>query len=240
MSYFDSTAQFLRGVFGGIMFTLIVEIVLLYVILNSRFKPPSQGERPSSYPLPQKQQSLPLSDSNHTDDSQLEHLLPWPSEVVAYLRSELTPDASDVSLVTTTIPTASTTKQRMANTATNAPTNSTGNNGDSGKSTHDNAGHVTEPIAMGPVEECHWLNVVLQRFFLCVRDSQLFKQRWTERMSLKLNMRLKTNPFVTSIKICDLCLGDHVPEITGIRLLKGVTKDLAVVKYNQNYYHYYF
>ncbi|EGF80365.1 hypothetical protein BATDEDRAFT_35067 [Batrachochytrium dendrobatidis JAM81] len=89
--------------------------------------------------------------------------------------------------------------------------------------------HETDPVAVGELEHCHWLNVILHRFFLTFRGSVLFKKRWTERMSQKLNMKLKNNTFVSAIQIKELSLGDNSPEISGIRLLKGVTKDLAVI-----------
>ena len=48
------------------------------------------------------------------------------------------------------------------------------------------------------------------------------------KMSNKINLKLKGNSFISKLIITEIQLGDHPPSIEGIRLLKGVTKDLAV------------
>ncbi|KAJ1334311.1 hypothetical protein BSLG_008146 [Batrachochytrium salamandrivorans] len=154
------------------------------------------------------------------------------SIIVAFLTHELTPLHDDHLLVAgkhvlpSTIDAMQYSQQSRAAAPTSKPSQAPSV---SGTPAVLSASHDTEPVAMGKMEECHWLNVLIHRFFLSFRASLMFKERWTERMSRKLNMRLKSNAFVTSIQIKELSLGDHSPQITGIRLLKGVTKDLAVI-----------
>ncbi|KAI8916866.1 hypothetical protein BC831DRAFT_486021 [Entophlyctis helioformis] len=169
-----------------------------------------------------------------------EHDSPWPPAVVAFLRAELAPAAADLPLVAgkpvlrATIDALALASARSpaaaAATSTSAAAASTpaAPSAAADPAARIPASHDSEPVAMGDLEHCHWLNVALHRFFLAFRDSALFKSRWTAVMSSKLNMKLKSNPFVTSIQICDLELGDNCPSITGVRLLKGITSDLAV------------
>ncbi|KAL2919880.1 hypothetical protein HK105_200797 [Polyrhizophydium stewartii] len=177
-----------------------------------------------------------------------EHLRPWPAAIVAFLARELTPRDSDTPVVAGR-PVARSTLEAMqslrysassisgaaaaadASAGAGQPTLAAATSAAAAATSATSplpAAHESEPVAVGEMEPCHWLNVALHRFFLSFRASQHFKESWTQRMSKKLNMRLKNNSFVTSIQIRELSLGDNSPSIHGIRLLKGVTKDLAV------------
>ncbi|KAJ3215744.1 hypothetical protein HDU67_010382 [Dinochytrium kinnereticum] len=87
---------------------------------------------------------------------------------------------------------------------------------------------VAKKSAPAVSELSHILNVIGHRFFLSLRDSQMFKDRIKERTSEKMNLKLQNNSFVSHVKICDLSMGDHPPKIQGLRLIKGLAEDLAV------------
>lgn len=72
-----------------------------------------------------------------------------------------------------------------------------------------------------------YLNLFLIRMFLCLMNSKEFKSRWTLKISTKLNMKLKENSFIDSIKILDLDLGDHPPKIIATRIKK--LSDLSII-----------
>ncbi|KAJ3254895.1 hypothetical protein HK103_006791 [Boothiomyces macroporosus] len=61
------------------------------------------------------------------------------------------------------------------------------------------------PQAMSPTTECEWLNVTLSRMFLILRSSK------------------------SHIKITDVLLGEEPPYFEGVRLLKGISNDVAVM-----------
>jgi hypothetical protein len=44
-----------------------------------------------------------------------------------------------------------------------------------------------------------------------------------------MNAKLKNNSILTRVEIQDLDLGDHAPKATGVRLIKGMTPDYAVL-----------
>jgi hypothetical protein len=48
-------------------------------------------------------------------------------------------------------------------------------------------------------------------------------------MNNKINLKLKDNTFISDLRIVDLDLGEFPPQLKGIRLLKGITNDLAIM-----------
>ncbi|TPX75057.1 hypothetical protein CcCBS67573_g03680 [Chytriomyces confervae] len=72
------------------------------------------------------------------------------------------------------------------------------------------------------------LNVLVHRFFLSLRDSSLFTDRMCEKLGHRLNGKLASNSFVSHVRLHDIRLGDNVPKLHAVRLLKGITDDLAV------------
>lgn len=86
-----------------------------------------------------------------------------------------------------------------------------------------------EPLMKTPTIEADWLNLILTRVFVTLRSSKVFQKRWSTKMSNKINLKLKGNSFISKLMITEIKLGDHPPSIEGVRLLKGITKDLAVV-----------
>lgn len=78
-------------------------------------------------------------------------------------------------------------------------------------------------------EKCQWLNILLHRFFLEVRASELYKWKMKRRITAKMNQRLKGNAFISQFRLTDFSLGCHVPYVSGVRIVKGWTEDLAVV-----------
>ncbi|KAI9202168.1 uncharacterized protein BJ171DRAFT_601097 [Polychytrium aggregatum] len=85
-----------------------------------------------------------------------------------------------------------------------------------------------EPEYASATETCHWANVLAHRFFLALRNEEAFKTNMKEKMMKKMNMKLKGNTYVSYINICELSLGDHAPDVSGVRLIKGVSEDHAV------------
>ncbi|KAI9339615.1 hypothetical protein BDR26DRAFT_379496 [Obelidium mucronatum] len=86
--------------------------------------------------------------------------------------------------------------------------------------------------AAADTDTAAWLNVVVARFFLALRDSALFKDKICAKLMDRLNSKLlaSQNMFVSHVRLHDLSLGDNVPRILGVRMLKGLTEDLAVVR----------
>lgn len=84
------------------------------------------------------------------------------------------------------------------------------------------------PQAMSPTIEADWVNVYLCRYFLALRSSSIFREKWAAIMCRSINLKLKGNSFVSRVDIADLYLGDNAPTITGLRLAKGATEDLAL------------
>ncbi|KAJ3241695.1 PDZ domain-containing protein 8 [Chytriomyces hyalinus] len=72
------------------------------------------------------------------------------------------------------------------------------------------------------------LNVLVHRFFLSLRDSSLFTDRMCLKLGHRLNTKLASNSFVSHVRLHDIRLGDNVPKLHAVRLLKGITDDLAV------------
>ncbi|RKO95725.1 hypothetical protein CAUPRSCDRAFT_12578, partial [Caulochytrium protostelioides] len=64
--------------------------------------------------------------------------------------------------------------------------------------------------------------------FLALRASELFKAKIKNKVSDKIKAKLKGNSFIQSLRITDISLGEHAPMLHGVRLVKGVTDDLAV------------
>jgi hypothetical protein len=86
-----------------------------------------------------------------------------------------------------------------------------------------------EMQAMSPTVDCSWLNLYLHRLFLVLRMSDTFKSVWSKKMNNKINLRLKGNTFISDLRIVELDLGEYPPELKGMRLLKGITSDLALM-----------
>ncbi|KAJ3012009.1 UNVERIFIED_CONTAM: PDZ domain-containing protein 8 [Siphonaria sp. JEL0065] len=82
----------------------------------------------------------------------------------------------------------------------------------------------------GPTDAAPWLNVVVARFFLSLRDSTLFTDKLCLKLMQRLNAKLVNNQnmFVSHVRLHDLSLGDNVPKVLAVRMLKGLTDDLAV------------
>ncbi|KAJ3134642.1 PDZ domain-containing protein 8 [Geranomyces variabilis] len=84
------------------------------------------------------------------------------------------------------------------------------------------------PVMLAPAEKCHWLNVFATRFFLALRGSQMFKDKARAKWTGKINDKLKGNAWVSNVEIVDIEIGDCAPKIQAVRLIKAVTDDLAV------------
>ncbi|KAI8621916.1 hypothetical protein BC830DRAFT_45973 [Chytriomyces sp. MP71] len=72
-----------------------------------------------------------------------------------------------------------------------------------------------------------WMNVVIHRFFLSLRESSLFTNKMCIKLGDRLNAKLANNSF-SHVRLHGIDLGDHVPKLHGVRLLKGITDDLSV------------
>ncbi|KAJ3039427.1 hypothetical protein HDV00_012204 [Rhizophlyctis rosea] len=110
-----------------------------------------------------------------------EHVEPWPENIVRFLKNALTPDEGDKPLP----PPPSTDKVRSQRTADELSS-------PAAASPH----FRNEPVAVGPTEPSHWVNVAVQRFFLALRGSELFKTKFKNNTNEKINLKLKGNSFV--------------------------------------------
>jgi hypothetical protein len=55
---------------------------------------------------------------------------------------------------------------------------------------------VVEFSAMSPTEVPIWANAVVYRFFLALRESELYKNRMKAKMMERMNLKLQNNSFV--------------------------------------------
>ncbi|TPX31738.1 hypothetical protein SmJEL517_g05029 [Synchytrium microbalum] len=85
------------------------------------------------------------------------------------------------------------------------------------------------PPQVTTTEQCHWLNVLIHRWFLELRVSEVFMNKMKIKLVEKINYKLQSSNFVSHIAMTDISLGDNPPKIHGIRLLKGITEDLVVI-----------
>ncbi|ORY49006.1 hypothetical protein BCR33DRAFT_714086 [Rhizoclosmatium globosum] len=85
-------------------------------------------------------------------------------------------------------------------------------------------------VDTSPTDTAPWLNIVVARFFLSLRDSSLFKTKICAKLMDRLNAKLRStqNMFVNHVRLHDLRLGHNFPKVLGVRMLKGLTDDLAV------------
>ncbi|KAJ3280587.1 hypothetical protein HK104_000570, partial [Borealophlyctis nickersoniae] len=226
MSYTDthhsttSYTDYFRGMVMGILLLLILQAGLIYRLLlplfdpGRRFMRVTQGDRPKwaeEVKPGEKGEAVTAEGGGEAKGGaggggefkryqSMEHTEAWPEHIVAFLSSSLNVSPSDAPVASSSSSSASTSSK------------------------------VKEaPVAMSPTEPVHWMDVVVQRYFLALRGSELFKEKFKGNMNEKLNLKLRGNSFVSHIEITDLSLGEHSPRIHGARLLKGLTEDLAVV-----------
>ncbi|KAJ3017423.1 PDZ domain-containing protein 8 [Thoreauomyces humboldtii] len=221
-------SYFLRGFFFGTITLLLLQAFLAYRFVshlldpNKRLTKVSSGDRPSFANdfsgVTGKREGSTDRDHEILKDELLlsssaagaaaktahkptrEHNEPWPEDIVEFLRVALTPDPEH----DTPLPPPRNPKAALASTD----------------------GGTLSSVA--PTEQCRWINVLAHRFFLALRGSELFKNKAKAKWTEKINAKLKGNSFVSHVEIVDISLGDHAPKILGVRLLKGMSEDLAV------------
>lgn len=185
-----------------------------------------------------------------------EYALPWPEEVTARLTRWLTPSTlDDIAMDTGVMDQGGGGSGNNAGSSLGivgtgpgtggiaASTATTGNTGDAsvdsateGKGGGNGSSGAPSLQQKYPLPSAHtktmdaeWLNIILSRMFLTLRSSQVFRNMWAKKVSNKMNMKLKGNSFISSIAITDLFLGECPPSLEGVRLLKGLSKELAVM-----------
>ncbi|KAJ1555884.1 hypothetical protein HK405_011281 [Cladochytrium tenue] len=217
----DSFWTYSRGFLTGAGFIVIVEVLLVLVVCFFLFDPSRKTVVP---PAPEFSTiggldeadsasiklGAPSGNRVHATHSKArdlinEHEEPWPENIVEFLKLSLTPTESD-NPVPPRIQSASGGAGSFASRFAGSRVN------DSAKETY-----VVDPVAVGATDPCPWANVVASRFFLALRESELFKSRMKAKMTERMNMKLQNNSFV------------YAPKIHGVRLMKGVTDDLAVI-----------
>ncbi|KAJ3412993.1 hypothetical protein HDV05_008644 [Chytridiales sp. JEL 0842] len=173
-----------------------------------------------------------------------EHEEPWPENIVAFLQEELAPkEGVDLPYKPPPVPARTNSLSSAFKSATGRVNRSAtvtgGANGagqqqrtDGSTGSLDSQGQPAAPVAefsaMSPTEMPVWANAVVQRFFLALRESELYKSRMKAKMTERMNLKLQNNSFVSHVRVLDISLGEYAPKILGVRLLKGVTEDIAV------------
>ena len=245
-----STFQvFSRGFWFGILFILLLEAALLYYGLqwflkNGKLTKPENNDGTQDHSKPafksdqldekgaqswtlssQNQSSPPSQNAPGTaekaqDINGQEWNLPWPEPIVEKLKRWLSPTENDDPLP-------------LLNTTVNDINNPKDNN----------EAAPSVPSAMSKTVDAEWLNIIMNRLFLTLRSSKVFRNVWTQKgtfstssisinphlVSSKMNMKLKENSFVSHISITNLRLGEHPPTFDGVRLMKGVSADLVLM-----------
>ncbi|KAJ1544823.1 PDZ domain-containing protein 8, partial [Nowakowskiella sp. JEL0078] len=216
-------SYFLRGFIFGAIILLLTE-VLLIIILASFFFDISQPAKPpvitdnEEYLLRRELTDSEKANADYSGEDIFqaddEHYHPeeWPENIVQYIRDAMVPNESDTLVPP---PKFNTAQSKLGDNVPVPQTPATAYN--------------EPPTWATPTESCHWLNVVLHRFFLELRVSEFFKAKLKKKTADKISMKLQGNAFISSAKLTDILLGDNVPEINGIRLLKALTEDLSVM-----------
>jgi len=140
----------------------------------------------------EKKQSFTTSNNTSTSSHSPKFSNEWPSEVVEYLISALTPAAES------------------------SP---------HGIDDHHNQ-HHHHPAES---ESRKWFNVCFHRYFLELRKSDIFTNKTKKKLRDKLWSKIEGSNFVSNIEITNLSLGDIPPTILAVRLVPGITDDLAVI-----------
>ena len=176
---------FFRGLVTGITLGIALSVSLLilgiYWLLDKekRITPVSQGQR-----------DLPLeaSDPSLYDPPPIQPEL-WPKDIVEFLKNSLEPDleVDHVVQLKKSLPIVSTASN--TNTTTNTGTNNTGTT-------------ALEEVYMTPTMDVGWVNILVSRLFLSLRGSRLYKMRTCEKMSNKMNAKLKNNTFMVCCIFC--------------------------------------
>ncbi|KAI9325872.1 hypothetical protein DFJ73DRAFT_767241 [Zopfochytrium polystomum] len=241
---FSSLSPYSHGLFRGFLigasFIIVMEACALFFVCFLLFDPtrklvahlspvaagpsssssPQQPKKISATRAVRKQASVlpfrrPKTVADFYDHSINEHELPWPSNIVDFLKTALIPTPEDSpydALKIDASPSSSATPEAATAKAAKPP-----------------AVMGVQILAASPPDEAKWLNVLVHRFFLALRDSPLFKMRMMAKMAERTNVKLRTNSFVSHITILDVSLGEHVPEVLGVRMVKSRSEDLAVV-----------
>lgn len=69
-------------------------------------------------------------------------------------------------------------------------------------------------------EPCFWLNVVLHRYFLELRQSEYLKEKWMAKILEKLAAKIEKNSLILGIQVNKIAFGNNPPILHGIRLLQ--------------------
>ncbi|KAJ3359423.1 hypothetical protein HDU91_004925 [Kappamyces sp. JEL0680] len=181
---------------------LVYNLFLFLVNPKVRITVPSPGDR-DDHSLPD------VLEKEEAQDEVSEHLLPWPDLIKERLKRWLTPGNEDFPATELERPSVT-----LLGTASRNPSP---------------APPREEELFMSPTVESEWINLVLNRMFVTLRASKEFRRLYSTKMSNKMNLKLKGNSFVSQIDITDLRCGENAPSIDGIRLLKGLTEDFAVM-----------
>ena len=224
---------FFRGAAFGSILLLTIEIILIYVgfqwFLQTKRKLIKEKERTVEVENSSLQSAASLQlhkeifyqDENGEENikskevEEKEYSLPWPEEVTSRLKRWLTPQSDDINCFPCK--------------GFNPSVIVTGDQGPGGLSDDVKTDDQSFPCAHTKTMDAEWLNIIMNRLFLTLRSSKVFRNIWANKVSNKMNRKLKGNSFVSSIAITDLFLGENPPSFEGARLLKGISKELAIM-----------
>jgi hypothetical protein len=234
MPWTTTTYFFLRGLVAGVLLAAVCLLAALYFLITLVSDPHGEGgggtrgqQHPATAAGTGAGYRLVRADLDERKSSKgapppplQERPEDWPAELVRLLRRGLEPGREDSPLSGGfPVPNGSP-----------GPAGAVG--GHHGSSHNSPAATPFEPVAMGETESCVWLNLIAHRYFLSLRSSPFFAATMMAKTSAKMNQRIQssgTNYLLKAVDIIHIDLGTTSPKILGIRLLKGVTQDLAVM-----------
>ncbi|KAJ3127297.1 hypothetical protein HK100_009832, partial [Physocladia obscura] len=199
------TAAWVRGAIWGVWLVVFVQFACVAVACAVLFDPTRRSVQPPLPAFSASVASAPPKNAKVTRGLPDPGAAVWPPLVVAFLEQMLK---------TTSSPTANNTNNLSSASNTNTANNAF-------------EWDAIDP-QMTPPDEAAWLNVIVARVFLSLRDSVLFNDRTCLKLSERINSKLAGNSFVSHVTLHDISLGENVPKIHGVRMLKGITDDLAV------------
>ncbi|KAJ3383349.1 PDZ domain-containing protein 8 [Lobulomyces angularis] len=184
-------------IFLGIILTLVVEIIILYIFLAKLF---NFDQSKAKVKIPDRdgfQGTLKVESEPKVPHT---HTQPYPTSVTEFLKANLSDKFRDTSANVTPI-----------------------------SNTSWGIGDPNCTFTTSDTEKCNYLNIVLNRYFIELRASEYFKWKTKTKLNEKFSAKLEGSSFVTSCFIKDIVLGDTAPCIEGVRILHGITEDIAVV-----------
>ena len=189
------TFVYFRGFLGGVLMGLLLAMGLLVGLLwwildfDKRLTPLSQSQRSKQGVISSATETgnepLNPADEGTTKDlyepPEIGRPEDWPQEVRELLMRELTPNVAEDFKVSPI-------------SGTQVPSGQT-------PSTLAKPNSQEDRVYMGPTLDVEWVNLLVSRFFVMLRESEVYKRKTATKVSSKMNAKLKNNSFMVGLHL---------------------------------------